>query len=317
MLALGAIIAAAGGNASADGGTPRYGTRMESVGIGLLAGVLFGLLTVLVRRGVMRVPDPIAGSVVVLAMAAGFVLLATLVLGHGGDLLNARTGVLYLAIGVFAPGMSQIIFMVAIRDAGASRVAIMIGMAPLLSTMIAIVFRGEPFKAGLAAGTVLIVLGGISLAWDRNLPPGFRRRGMLLGFVCAMLFAVRDNLVRMTDASSDMDPTAGTTWTLVGAFLAVALFALATKRSALPAQMRLCIRPYLPAGVVFAMAYFTLVLALEIGRVTIFAPLNAMQSMWTVLFAWLLLGKSDGIGFRIVAAMLLVVSGGILIGVFR
>jgi hypothetical protein len=31
----------------------------------------------------------------------------------------------------------------------------------------------------------------------------------------------------------------------------------------------------------------------------------------------LILGRSDGIGFRVVAAMLLVVSGGILIGIFR
>ena len=101
---------------------------------------------------------------------------------------------------------------------------------------------------------------------------------------------------------------------LIGAFLAVAVFAAAMKRGELPAQMRRCVRPYLPAGIVFAMAYFTLVLALEIGRVTIFAPLNAMQSMWTVVFAWFLLGKSDAIGVRIVVAMALVVSGGILIG---
>ena len=106
-------------------------------------------------------------------------------------------------------------------------------------------------------------------------------------------------------------------WTLIGAFLAVAVFAAAMNRGELPAQMRRCVRPYLPAGIVFAMAYFTLVLALEIGRVTIFAPLNAMQSMWTVLFAWVLLGTSDAIGVRIVAAMLLVVSGGMLIGIFR
>jgi drug/metabolite transporter (DMT)-like permease len=290
---------------------------MESVGIGLLAGVLFGLLTVLVRRGVMRVPDPIAGSVVILGMAGSILLVATVALGQAGDLPDWRTGLLYLAVGAFAPGLSQIVFMFAVRDAGASRVAIMIGMAPLLSTAIAILFRGEPFKAGLAAGTVLIVLGGVSLAWDRNLPPGFRRRGMLLGFACALLFAVRDNLVRMIDSSSDMHATAGTAWTLIGAFLAVAVFAAAMKRGELPAQMRRCVRPYLPAGIVFAMAYFTLVLALEIGRVTIFAPLNAMQSMWTVVFAWFLLGKSDAIGLRIVVAMALVVSGGILIGVFR
>jgi uncharacterized membrane protein len=90
-----------------------------------------------------------------------------------------------------------------------------------------------------------------------------------------------------------------------------------TRRGALPGQLRGVAASFLPAGVVFGIAYTTLTIALHVGKVTVFAPLNAMQSMWTVLFAWILLGKSDAIGVRIVAAMLLVVSGGILIGVFR
>ena len=64
---------------------------MESVGIGLLAGVLFGLLTVLVRRGVMRVPDPVAGSVVILGIATALILAATLVLVFGASLNNYTT----------------------------------------------------------------------------------------------------------------------------------------------------------------------------------------------------------------------------------
>ena len=40
--------------------------------------------------------------------------------------------------------------------------------------------------------------------------------------------------------------------------------------------------------------------------------------MWTVILAWIILGRSDdGIGARVVAAMALVVVGGIMIGIFR
>ena len=179
------------------------------------------------------------------------------------------------------------------------------------------VLRGEPFKAGLAAGTVLIVLGGVSLAWDRNLPPGFRSRGLVLAFLCALLFACRDNAMRAVGMETSMDPRAATAWALIGAFIAVAAFAGATRRGALPGQLRIVAPAFLPAGVVFGIAYTTLTIALHVGKVTVFAPLNAMQSMWTVLFAWVLLGTSDAIGVRIVAAMLLVVSGGMLIGIFR
>ena len=290
---------------------------MLVVGIGVLAGVLFGLLTALVRRGLMRQPNAIVGAMVITSSAALMVLAVTILTGKGGDLLQLRMAAGYFALGIVVPGISQILFVVAVREVGASRTAIMIGTAPLLATIIAVAFRGEALVIGLVVGTVLIVIGGASLAWDRNLPPGFRARGMLFAFFCALLFAVRDNAVRMLDGASDMDPRAATTWTLIGAAVAVAVYATVSRRGAVLTEYRSVFRSFIPAGVVFALAYLALVVALEIGRVTVFAPLNAMQSMWTVLFAWLLLGKSDGIGARIVLAMLLVVSGGILIGVFR
>lgn len=290
---------------------------MLVIGIGVLAGVLFGLLTALVRRGLMRQPNAIVGAMVITSSAALMVLAVTILTGKGGDLLEFRMAAGYFALGIVVPGISQILFVVAVREVGASRTAIMIGTAPLLATIIAVAFRGEALVIGLVVGTILIVIGGASLAWDRNLPPGFRARGMLFAFFCALLFAVRDNAVRMLDGASDMDPRAATTWTLIGAAVAVAVYATIARRGAVLTEYRSVFRSFIPAGVVFALAYLALVVALEIGRVTVFAPLNAMQSMWTVLFAWLLLGKSDGIGARIVFAMLLVVSGGILIGIFR
>jgi len=290
---------------------------MLVIAMGVLAGVLFGLLTALVRRGLMRQPNALVGAMVITSSAALMVLAVTILTGKGGDLLEFRMAAGYFALGIVVPGISQILFVVAVREVGASRTAIMIGTAPLLATIIAVAFRGEALVIGLVVGTVLIVIGGASLAWDRNLPPGFRARGMLFAFFCALLFAVRDNAVRMLGGASDMDPLAATTWTLIGAAVAVAVYATIARRGAVLTEYRAVFRSFIPAGVVFALAYLALVVALEIGRVTVFAPLNAMQSMWTVLFAWLLLGKSDGIGARIVLAMLLVVLGGIMIGIFR
>ncbi len=291
---------------------------MEAVGLGLLAGALFGLLTVLIRRGIMRVPDPVVGSVVVIALALAVALVATVASGRAGDLADGRVAIAYVAIGIVAPGLSQIVFMLAVRDAGASRVAIMIGTAPLLATIIAVGFRDEPLKAGLVAGTALIVVGGASLAWERALPQGFRARGLVLGFACALLFAMRDNAMRIAGLETEMDARAATAWTLLGALIAVAGFAAVTRRGALPGQIAGLWRAYLPAGIVFGLAYATLTIALSVGKVTVFAPLNAMQSMWTVLFAWILIGRTgDAIGARVVGAMALVVAGGILIGIFR
>ncbi len=115
---------------------------MLAVGTGALAGILFGLLTTLVRRGLMRQPNALVGAMVITSTAALIVLVVTVVTGSGGDLLELRPAFGYFVVGIVAPGISQILFMVAMREVGASRSAIMIGTAPLLATIIAVVFSG-------------------------------------------------------------------------------------------------------------------------------------------------------------------------------
>ena len=77
---------------------------MLAIGLGVLAGILFALLTVLVRRGIMRTPDPIAGSVVVVGLAMIIVIVESLVSGHASDLLEFHPALAYFTIGLIAPG---------------------------------------------------------------------------------------------------------------------------------------------------------------------------------------------------------------------
>ena len=81
--------------------------------------------------------------------------------------------------GSLAPGLSQILFTFAVRDAGASRTSVTVGTAPLFSVAIAFVFLDEPVVAGIVLGAVLIVAGGILLASERSRPEHFRRIGLV------------------------------------------------------------------------------------------------------------------------------------------
>ena len=68
----------------------------------------------------------------------------------------------FIAIGVFVPGISQVLFVRAIRDIGASRTIIITGAAPLLAGLAAILFLDEPLRLGLLLGAVLVVGGAVS-----------------------------------------------------------------------------------------------------------------------------------------------------------
>ncbi len=289
---------------------------MDAVLLGLLAGALFGALTVAVRAGLLRGGDPAVGSVVIastaLVVAAVLAVPSTVPDGIAvGELWP------FLLVGFFVPGCSQILFILAVRYAGPSRAAILIGTAPLGSVLLALALLDEPLRPAILAGTLLIVAGGAALAFDPGRPAGFRVLGVVLALVCAALFAARDNAVRW--AARDYDPPAlqATVASLLAATIATGLYVLITRPTRAQAVARATIRAFLPAGLLLGCAYGALVAGFDRGDVGVVAPLNATQSLWGVVFAALLYAQTEAIGRRTVLAGVLVVAGGVLIGVFR
>jgi len=288
---------------------------MDAVFLGLLAGALFGAMTVAVRAGLFRGGDPILGSVVMTSSAFLVTALIALLVTEMDDTLSELWP--FLLIGLAVPGLSQISFIQAVRWAGPSRTAILVGTAPLLSVLLAIAFLGEPLEPVLLIGTAFVVLGGIVLAFDPGRPTGFRRIGVVFALLCATAFAFRDNAVRGVARDIDVSPLGAAAASLLGATLATGAFVLVARRDATRSQLRLAVRSFLPAGVLLTLAYAALVAGFDRGSVGIIAPLNATQSLWGVVFAALIYRNTEAIGRRTVLASMLVVVGGALIGVFR
>ena len=282
---------------------------MDAVLLATLAGVLFGALAVAIRAGLRRAHDPEGGAFV--TASVGFLVAAAvavpLALLDGPELDGLWA---FALVGAVVPGLSQIVFVRAIRDAGASRTAVVIGTAPLLSAGLALRLLDEPLRPALAVATVAIVLGGALLVWERSRPPDFRAMGAVLALVAASLFAVRDNVVRWASLDSGADPVLAAAVSLGAAALALLAY-LTASRCARPVAAR--VRAALPA---FAPAALCL-LAFSRGNVTVVAPLNATQSLWGVLLAATFLGRAEAVGPRLLLAAVLVVAGGVLIGATR
>ena len=272
---------------------------MLAVLFAVLAGALFGVFTLAVRAGLTRGADPEAGALVITGL--GFLVGAALALPELASGASASpTSGPSCVVGAIVPGVSQILFILAVRDAGPSRAAILIGTAPLISVLIALLVLGEPFRPLLLAGTALIVAGGAILARERARPGHFRVLGAVLALTCAALFAVRDNAVRFVARDADAPPLAASAASLLGASAVVLLYLLIVRRRGLPAKLRAALPAFAAAGVTLGLAYASLVEAFDHGRVSVVAPLNATQSLWAVLLAAVLIGRSEHIGRRTV-----------------
>jgi drug/metabolite transporter (DMT)-like permease len=284
-----------------------------SVAYAAIAGLAFGSLSVAVRAGLSGADCPEFGAFAATAFAAA---LCAVIAGLNALAGGTRLGTLwpYVVVGGLAPGASQICLTFAVRSAGAARTGIVMGAAPMVSVLIAFAALGEPMRPEVLAGTLAIVLGASALASERGRPSRPHTRGVLLAGICAMLFAVRDNLLRSFATGVHPAPFAAATATLVGATAVAGLYVLFVRRTEVTPHLGRTFVRFAPAGAALAVGYGCLLTALDHGRVSVVSPLNATGALWAVALAALTFRRTEQLGRPALAAAVLIVVGGVTIG---
>ncbi|HZC29198.1 MAG TPA: DMT family transporter [Gaiellaceae bacterium] len=278
------------------------------------AAMLFGALAVAIRIAFRSNVDADAGALTTTAVACVVCVAAAAIFGQWSHVPWADTWP-FVTAGTVAPGVSQLLFTRAVELIGASRTAILVGISPVLSAVIAIALLGEPLRVSLAIGTVLVVGGTTMLAWERGGWRGLFTVGTASGAIAAALFSFRDNFVRWAERGSSVPGVVAAACSLAAATVVIGAFVGATGDGV--RRARAAAPRFVVSGAIFGLGYAFLLSAFDHGRVTVVAPLYATESLWAVLFAAVVLRQAERIGLRVLAAAVLVVAGGALIGGFR
>jgi drug/metabolite transporter (DMT)-like permease len=286
---------------------------VTAVALACASAALFGAMSVAVRFAVRRSDDAELGS---LAMSSTALLVTAAIGVAATPSLDLGDVWPFLIAGAIAPGLSQVFFVRAVREAGAARTSVLMGTAPLVAVAIALVFLREPVRVALLVGAGLIVAGGIALARERVRPADFRRLGVLFALTATVLFAVRDNVLRSFAKDTNLHALVAAPASLLAGLATIALYLLVSHDS-WPRGYTRQLRLFAPAGVFFGLSYAALFEAYYRGRVSVVAPLVATESLWGVVFSALLLRRSELIGRWLLVGASLIVAGGALIGVSR
>ncbi|HSK14980.1 MAG TPA: DMT family transporter [Gaiellaceae bacterium] len=291
---------------------------MTAILLALGSAVLFGAMTVALRIALRAVPEPDLGAVVS-TLAAVVVAGAATVLEPGtGELARPRELAVFALAGLLAPGISQILFLLGVRDAGAARTAVVVGSAPVFAATLAILLLDEPFVWALALGAGMIVGAGALLAGEATRPAGFRIVGVLFALGATVAFSTRDTLVRWYSSESALGSVEAATAAVTAGTLVMVAYSVALRRGAFLRDLgRPALLRFVPAGVLFGMSYVLLFEAYYRGKVTVVSPIVATESLWAVLLAALFLRRSELVGPRLLLGAALVVAGGALIGAYR
>jgi uncharacterized membrane protein len=274
---------------------------VTAVLLAVASAAFFGAMTVAIRLG-LGSGDAAAASLAMLLWGSAVATLAS-VPRHDLDGIWP-----FFLAGLLAPGCSQVLFTLSVREAGPSRTSVAVGVAPLLAVAIAFVFLDEPLRLPLLAGAFAIVGGGLLLVAERDRPDHVRATALLFALGATFFFAVRDNIVRALHAQASPESAAA------AVMIAGAAVTLVWARRP-PTGDEL--RRFAPAGILFGLSYLCLFGAYFNGPVSVVSPLVATEALWGVALSALLLAGTERVGLRLVAGAVLVVAGGVLIGVNR
>jgi drug/metabolite transporter (DMT)-like permease len=279
---------------------------VDAVLLALASAALFGAMTVALQPALARGSSAEAGALATVVTAFTVGLAAALWQGSW-ELADVWP---FLLAGVLGPGCSQLLFTLAVRDAGPSRTSVVVGTAPLFSVAIALVLLDEPLIAGVVAGALLIVAGGILLVREPGRPGHVKLVGLVFALCSTIVFAVRDNLIRWLSGDTQVEPALAAAATLAAGGVTLLVFSLVQGVRPTARDLRL----YVPAGVLFGLSYVCLFEAYYRGRVTVVSPLVATESLWGVAFSALFLRRQELVGRRLALGAALIVAGGVLIG---
>ena len=290
-----------------------------SIVLTCLAGMLFAVNATFTRLALDRtgIRTDVAAAATIMTATAVASVIATI----GGVRLSDLSWVEsqgFFVIGAIVPGFGQLTFYAAIRLAGPSRSAIMLGTVPVWSVALATIFLNEHWSVSVVVGTILAVMGSVLLATEGTTKTSVSRLGLVLAALTALQFAIRDVLARSVTQESNLDSFAAAAVTLgVGA---VVLIGVAVGTAG-PREFSKNLRRSMPAvlipGIAIGIAMPALLAAFERSRVVIVSPLlGATQTVGAVLLSGLLIGGTET-DKRVVIAVIVTLAGGTLIGVTR
>lgn len=291
---------------------------MTAILLACFAGLCLGALSVGTRLALRRAPSVLAGSFVMNVGALIVVSLAAIASGAGTADLELDSLWPFLVIGAVVPGTTQMLYVQAVRDAGAARTQVMMATAPLVAAVLAVGFLDEEWGPLMIVGTLLIVGGGMALAWDKRRPTGFRVLGIVLAISVAIVSGARDTATRWALAETDTSVLVEAAATLLAASAMVSIWAAVRVRRPPDLQaVRAALVPFGLVALLMGASYASFFGAFDRGTVTLVAPLVGTHALWSVAIAVPVLGSSEAIGRKLAGASLLIVAGAALISVVR
>ena len=285
--------------------------------LALLGAFLFGLGTVLVRRGLEESNFLSATLTVTLIGTIVFCIVSLLLVPLTG--VNSIGIVFFALAGLFAPGFAMLTHLKGVEMLGASMNASIFAAYPLFSSLLAVFMLGELPSLGILAGMICIIFGVVLI--ERNLygtpvkSAKPTRTALAFPLSAALLLGFGYVLKKM-GLNAYNEPILGVAVTYLSSMsLYTLLSALSTTVRRSMSVSRQSLQLFWKPGLILCAGHLC-DYALRYGDVSLVAPLMNIEPFFVFIFAYILLRELEKITHKLVIGTLIIVAGVSLITIF-
>jgi drug/metabolite transporter (DMT)-like permease len=246
-----------------------------------------------------------------LVLTGSQTVVLTLLLLRGLPELDAM-GLFWFAIaGICASFLGRLLTLKSYKEIGVSTSSAIVGTSPLVVAILAVLFLGEPLALPVIGGALLVV-GGIVLINMRGGKLSLKLDIIYLPLGGSVLFAV-SNILRKLGTNLLPDPVLGAQFSTLAGLVAFVAYLAATNGFG-KINVNRGNAPWLVgSGVVNAVAWIALTMAISLGRVSVMTAIVYSYPLFSVILARLFLRDTENLTRYTVAGSLLIVLGVVLV----
>ncbi len=279
--------------------------------LAVVASFCTALSSVMATKG-MRDTDADTANLV---LTGSQTLVLTLLLVRGLPVLDLM-GLFWFALaGICASFIGRLFTLRSYKEIGVSTSSAIVGTSPLVVTILAVLFLGEPLVFPVIVGALLVV-GGIVLINVKGGTLSFQLDSIYLPIGASVLYAV-SNILRKIGTNLLPDPVLGAQFSTLAGLVAFVAY-LGTNNRLKKINVNSGNAPWLVgSGLVNAVAWITLTMSISLGRVSVMMAIVYSYPLFSVILARFFLRDTEDLTKYTVAGCVLIVLGVVLVSLLR